>query len=151
MIIIIFFLFFSVNHSKMETVKPLLHDLVYCCDGVADVSLSFPVSLQDEVKRTGETGVEETILEGHLGVTKELLAFQTPEKKYYIGCEKGGANLIKVSRCTHTPTVCSGKAVENTAVVQCRVSPSLGMSGHCWVMPSGQSAARCCTSSQPIP
>lgn len=51
---------------------------------------------QDEVKRTGETGVEETILEGHLGVTKELLAFQTPEKKYYIGCEKGGANLIKV-------------------------------------------------------
>lgn len=39
--------------------------------------------------------MEETILEGHLGVTKELLAFQTPEKKYYIGCENGGANLIK--------------------------------------------------------
>lgn len=52
---------------------------------------------QDEVKRTGDTGVEETILEGHLGVTKELLAFQTPEKKYHIGCEKGGAGLIKVS------------------------------------------------------
>ncbi|XP_061081564.1 probable ubiquitin carboxyl-terminal hydrolase FAF-X isoform X1 [Conger conger] len=51
--------------------------------------------IRDEVKRTGETGVEETILEGHLGVTKELLAFQTPEKKYCIGCEKGGANLIK--------------------------------------------------------
>ncbi|XP_034042039.1 ubiquitin specific peptidase 9 [Thalassophryne amazonica] len=51
--------------------------------------------IRDEVKRIGETGVEETILEGHLGVTKELLAFQTPEKKYYIGCEKGGANLIK--------------------------------------------------------
>lgn len=41
--------------------------------------------------------MEETILEGHLGVTKELLAFQTPEKKFCIGCEKGGANLIKVS------------------------------------------------------
>ena len=53
---------------------------------------------QDEVKQTGETGVEETILEGHIGVTKELLAFQTPEKKYHIGCEKGGANLIKVNR-----------------------------------------------------
>ncbi|KAK3574939.1 hypothetical protein QTP86_019806 [Hemibagrus guttatus] len=51
--------------------------------------------IKDEVKRTGETGVEETILEGHLGVTKELLAFQTPEKKFYIGCEKGGANIIK--------------------------------------------------------
>ncbi|XP_016119779.1 probable ubiquitin carboxyl-terminal hydrolase FAF-X, partial [Sinocyclocheilus grahami] len=53
--------------------------------------------IRDEVKRSGETGVEETILEGHLGVTKELLAFQTPEKKFYIGCEKGGANLIKVN------------------------------------------------------
>lgn len=52
------------------------------------------------MKRTGETGVEETILEGHLGVTKELLSFQTPEKKYHIGCEKGGANLIKVSSCS---------------------------------------------------
>lgn len=41
--------------------------------------------------------MEETILEGHVGVTKELLAFQTAEKKYYIGCEKGGANLIKVT------------------------------------------------------
>eukprot|EP00071_Canis_lupus_P016440 XP_005642140.1 probable ubiquitin carboxyl-terminal hydrolase FAF-X [Canis lupus familiaris] len=51
--------------------------------------------IRDDVKRTDETGVEETILEGHLGVTKELLAFQTPEKKYHIGCEKGGANLIK--------------------------------------------------------
>lgn len=46
--------------------------------------------------------MEETILEGHLGVTKELLAFQTPEKKYYIGCENGGANLIKVDH-TKTP------------------------------------------------
>lgn len=49
------------------------------------------------MKNTGETGVEEPILEGHLGVTKELLTFQTPEKKFHIGCEKGGANLIKVS------------------------------------------------------
>ena len=44
----------------------------------------------------GEVLVEEALLEGHLGVTKELLAFQTPEKKYHIGSENGGANLIKV-------------------------------------------------------
>ena len=67
---------------------------------------------QDEVKQTGETGVEETILEGHIGVTKELLAFQTPEKKYHIGCEKGGANLIKVNRRreTHAPVERGGYA-----------------------------------------
>ncbi|XP_039724617.1 probable ubiquitin carboxyl-terminal hydrolase FAF-X isoform X5 [Pteropus medius] len=51
--------------------------------------------IRDNVKNTGETGVEEPILEGHLGITKELLAFQTSEKKYHVGCEKGGANLIK--------------------------------------------------------
>ncbi|XP_045433075.1 probable ubiquitin carboxyl-terminal hydrolase FAF-X isoform X6 [Pipistrellus kuhlii] len=52
-------------------------------------------NIRDNVKNTGETGIEETVLEGHLGITKELLAFQTSEKKYQIGCEKGGANLIK--------------------------------------------------------
>lgn len=61
------------------------------------IIIIFFFPFQDEVKRTGEPGVEETILEGHIGVTKELLAFQTPEKKFYIGCEKGGASLIKVN------------------------------------------------------
>uniref|UniRef100_H2QZC4 Ubiquitin specific peptidase 9, Y-linked n=1 Tax=Pan troglodytes TaxID=9598 RepID=H2QZC4_PANTR len=51
--------------------------------------------IRDNVKNTGETGVKEPILEGHLGVTKELLAFQTSEKKCHFGCEKGGANLVK--------------------------------------------------------
>ena len=40
--------------------------------------------------------MEEALLEGHLGVTKELLTFQAPDKKYHIGSEKGGNNLIKV-------------------------------------------------------
>ncbi|XP_063100555.1 probable ubiquitin carboxyl-terminal hydrolase FAF-X isoform X2 [Cavia porcellus] len=65
----------------------------------ADVLLNNEIDwlkrIRDNVKNMGETFVEEPILEGHLGVTKELLAFQTPEKKYHIGCEKGGANLIK--------------------------------------------------------
>lgn len=45
---------------------------------------------------TGEVGVEDAFLEGHLGITRELLAFQSPEKRYHIGSEKGGSNLIKV-------------------------------------------------------
>ena len=52
--------------------------------------------LQDSVVKSGEAQVEETLLEGHLGITKELLSLQTPEKKYHIGAEKGGPNLIKV-------------------------------------------------------
>ncbi|XP_013401949.1 probable ubiquitin carboxyl-terminal hydrolase FAF-X isoform X1 [Lingula anatina] len=51
--------------------------------------------VRDEVLKTGEVPVEEALLEGHLGVTKELIAFQPVEKKYNIGAEKGGANLIK--------------------------------------------------------
>lgn len=58
--------------------------------------------------------MEETILEGHLGVTKELLAFQTPEKKYYIGCENGGANLIKVD---HTKSPEADHTWRNTPVI----------------------------------
>ncbi|MGH0135317.1 UNVERIFIED_CONTAM: hypothetical protein FKN15_029066 [Acipenser sinensis] len=70
--------------------------------------------IRDEVKRTDETGVEETILEGHIGVTKELLAFQTPEKKYNIGCEKGGANLIKnfFQASKYIPDICVIRAVQ---------------------------------------
>ena len=45
---------------------------------------------------TGEVQVEEALLEGHVSVTKELLTFQAPDKKYHIGSEKGGNNLIKV-------------------------------------------------------
>ena len=54
------------------------------------------VCLQDQVLQDGEVKVEEALLEGHLGVTRELLAFQSAEKKYHIGSEKGNASLIKV-------------------------------------------------------
>ena len=57
--------------------------------------------LKESVLSTGEVQVEEALLEGHLGVTKELLTFQAPDKKYHIGSEKGGNNLIKVSSCLH--------------------------------------------------
>lgn len=52
---------------------------------------------QETVKETGETGIEEAVLEGHLGIAKELLNFLPPEKKYQLGSEeKAGVNLIKV-------------------------------------------------------
>ncbi len=64
------------------------------CDATCDtLHRSF---LQESVLSTGEVQVEEALLEGHLGVTKELLTFQTSDKKFLIGSEKGGNNLIKV-------------------------------------------------------
>ena len=46
--------------------------------------------------KSGEGVVEEALLEGHLGITRELLSLQSSEKKYNICSEKGGSNLIKV-------------------------------------------------------
>lgn len=51
---------------------------------------------QDQVVNCGEVSVEDAFLEGHLGITRELLSFQSSDKKYLMGSEKGGANLIKV-------------------------------------------------------
>uniref|UniRef100_UPI0035900D99 ubiquitin carboxyl-terminal hydrolase 9X-like n=1 Tax=Myxine glutinosa TaxID=7769 RepID=UPI0035900D99 len=51
--------------------------------------------IRDELKLTGEMAIEETLMEGHLGVTRELLSFHTSDKKFLIGSEKGGAGLIK--------------------------------------------------------
>jgi ubiquitin carboxyl-terminal hydrolase 9/24 len=53
--------------------------------------------LQETVKETGDSQVDEAVLEGHLGIAKELLSFMSPEKKYELGSEeKKGINLIKV-------------------------------------------------------
>lgn len=42
------------------------------------------------------SAVDDSLLEGHLGVTRELLLFQSAQKKFAIGSQKDGPNLIKV-------------------------------------------------------
>lgn len=50
------------------------------------------------MKKYGNLLVDEILLEGHLGITKELLKYMSPEKKYYYGSEESGSiNLVKVS------------------------------------------------------
>jgi len=44
----------------------------------------------------GASIVDETLLEGHLGITRELLLFQDPYNKLVLGSQPGGPNLIKV-------------------------------------------------------
>lgn len=59
---------------------------------------------QDNVKRTGHLLVDDILLEGHLGITKELFRFMSPEKRYYYGSdESANINLAKVGfqlRCS---------------------------------------------------
>jgi len=59
--------------------------------------------LQEQVLTTGSLQVHETLLAGHLGVTRELVARQSEQKKYNIGSEHSGQYLIMVSLLP-TPT-----------------------------------------------
>lgn len=56
--------------------------------------------------------MDEALLEGHLGVTRELLLFQTAQKKFAIGSQKDGPNLIKVT-------------IQNTCLSSCSLHKAL--------------------------
>ena len=65
-----------------------------------DNEIAWLKKIKENVKETGETQVEEAVLEGHLNIAKELLGFLSPEKKYLLGSsEKKGLCFIKVSIC----------------------------------------------------
>ncbi|XP_001604458.2 probable ubiquitin carboxyl-terminal hydrolase FAF-X isoform X1 [Nasonia vitripennis] len=52
--------------------------------------------VRDRVQEFGDGQMDEAVLEGHLCLTKELLSFLPPSKKYELGSdEKRGINLIK--------------------------------------------------------
>jgi ubiquitin carboxyl-terminal hydrolase 9/24 len=43
----------------------------------------------------GQPGISETLLEGHLALTRELVMFLPPDKKQEIGCGGGGGGLVR--------------------------------------------------------
>lgn len=57
--------------------------------------ISWLKKIREQLLSQGEIQVDNALLEGHLGITRELLSFQTPEKKYHVGAEKGGLDLIR--------------------------------------------------------
>lgn len=64
--------------------------------------------MKKTVKEAGDGQVEEALIEGHLGITKELVSFMLPERKFQLGSdEKEGINLIKVSFLNCLPLVLS--------------------------------------------
>lgn len=61
-----------------------------------NIEIAWLKKVRDNVKETGESQVDEAVLEGHLGLTKELLAFLPASKKFELGSdEKHGTNLVK--------------------------------------------------------
>ncbi|KAK7872586.1 hypothetical protein R5R35_013810 [Gryllus longicercus] len=52
--------------------------------------------IRENVRENGDPLVDEAVLEGHLGIARELLSFMTAERKYELGSdEKKGVNLVK--------------------------------------------------------
>ncbi|KAK6644525.1 hypothetical protein RUM43_000792 [Polyplax serrata] len=61
-----------------------------------DNEIAWLKKIRANVKETGETQVDEALLEGHLNIAKELLGFLTPEQKYLLGSnEIKGVCLIR--------------------------------------------------------
>lgn len=66
-------------------------------ENLLNIEITWLKQVRDSVKESGESHVDEAVLEGHLSLTKELVAFLPASKKYEIGSdEKHGINLIKV-------------------------------------------------------
>ena len=54
--------------------------------------------VQEDMLKTGQCSVESPLLDGHLCLTVELLAFRSVSEKYKIGSSPNGQQLIKVER-----------------------------------------------------
>ncbi|CAH1782281.1 unnamed protein product [Owenia fusiformis] len=94
------------DHAKQshEYFQLLCRLLNYACasqamlpnaDKLLDNQISWLKKVREQVLTHGETNTDEALLDGHLGITRELVSFQTPEKKFQLGSEDGGSNLIK--------------------------------------------------------
>jgi len=53
--------------------------------------------VQEDMLKTGQCSVESPLLDGHLCLTVELLAFRSISEKYKIGSDPNGQQLIKVN------------------------------------------------------
>lgn len=74
------------THCPLPTAEMMLNTEITWLKKAKDLVLS---------SEEGSSAVDDSLLEGHLGVTRELLLFQSAQKKFAIGSQKDGPNLIK--------------------------------------------------------
>ncbi|XP_043475108.1 probable ubiquitin carboxyl-terminal hydrolase FAF-X isoform X1 [Leptopilina heterotoma] len=90
------------SHEYFQLLCRLLNyaDMSSCpittVENLLNIEIIWLKNIRDNVKETGDTQVDEAVLEGHLGITKELFSFLPPSKKFELGSdETRGINLIK--------------------------------------------------------
>ncbi|EDO35056.1 predicted protein [Nematostella vectensis] len=94
----------SSSHDYFNLLCRLLNHAFFtnCPLATAEVLLKNEISWLKKTKDAVLTSqeecripVDECLLEGHLGITRELLLFQSPQNKLTIGSQAGGGNLVK--------------------------------------------------------
>lgn len=65
-----------------------------------------PVCEQEKSLQSCEHHVDDDLLEGHLNVTRELVAMQSTNRLFQLGTQPGGAQLIKVICSEHVCAWC---------------------------------------------
>lgn len=77
--------FASASNIPLNTAEVLLNN-----------EISWLKNVKENLKSSGSIGCEEALLEGHLAICRELLAFMNSEKKYEIGSNpKSSINLVR--------------------------------------------------------
>jgi ubiquitin carboxyl-terminal hydrolase 9/24 len=87
----------NVNNVQISNTETLLNNEVLWLKRVKQVAIAeadTTSGLGESGSGGGGGGVDEMLLDGHLGITKELLLFQTSEKKCGVGSKSDGPGLI---------------------------------------------------------
>ncbi|XP_059479532.1 probable ubiquitin carboxyl-terminal hydrolase FAF-X isoform X3 [Neocloeon triangulifer] len=74
--------FAFVSNCPLPTAETLLNN-----------EIAWLKQVRENVKESGDTKYDDAVLEGHLGLARELFSFVKPDKKFELGCKSG--NLIK--------------------------------------------------------
>lgn len=65
-------------------------------ENLLSIEIAWLKKVRDRVRETGDTQVDEAVLEGHLDLTRELVSLMPSQKKYELGSDESrGVNLIK--------------------------------------------------------
>ena len=65
-------------------------------ESLLNTEISWLKKIRENVRKTGNVGCHDNLLEGHLWICRDLLAFMSAEKKYDVGSNsKTGVNLVK--------------------------------------------------------
>ena len=65
-------------------------------ESLLNTEISWLKKIRENVRKTGSVGCHDNLLEGHLWICRDLLAFMSAEKKYDVGSNpKTGVNLVK--------------------------------------------------------